>query len=58
MLIDVIGGIDGGGNHSVHFFEIPKFWTVFGAGDDFLGVALVEYIDKGSIFGLESRTYR
>ena len=40
------------------FDEIPKFWSDFGAGYDFLGVALVEYIDKGSIFGLESRTYR
>ena len=35
-----------------------KILSGFGAEDDFLGVALVEYIDKGSIFGLESRTYR
>ncbi len=26
--------------------NIWKIWGDFGAGDDFLGVALVEYIDK------------
>lgn len=31
------GRIDGGGGNSVHFVEISKFWSVFGAGDDFLG---------------------
>ena len=35
-----------------------KFWTDFGAGDDFLGVALVEYIDKRSIFGFETTINR
>ena len=35
-----------------------KFWTDFGAGDDFLGVALVEYIDKRSIFDLHYSTKR
>ena len=40
------------------FVEIPKFWTRFGAGDDFLGVALVETIDKRLIFGLDSMCNR
>jgi len=40
--------------------KFPKFWSDFGAGDDFriLGVALIEYIDKGSLFGLGSSTNR
>ncbi len=36
----------------------PKFWSGFGAGDDFLGVALVESIDKELIFGVGSSTNR
>ncbi len=32
--------------------KFPKFWSDFGAGDDFLGVDLVESIDKGSMFDL------
>ncbi len=36
----------------------PKFWSGSGAGDDFLGVALVEYIGKRSIFGLGSMPNR
>ena len=35
-----------------------KFWTDFGAGDDFLGVALVEYIDKRSTFRLDTTSNR
>ncbi len=52
--------IDGGGGHSVHYVEISKFCTDFGAGDDFhfLGVDLVEYIDKRLIFGLGYSTNR
>ncbi len=50
--------IGGGWNLSVHFVEIPKFWSDFGAGDDFLGVALVESIDKRSIFDLHYSTDR
>ena len=44
----------------LHLFllKFPKFWGDFGAGDDFLGVDLVESIDKGSIFGLETTTNR
>ena len=38
--------------------KFPKFWSDFGAGDDFLGVALVEYIDKRLIFGLGNSTNR
>ncbi len=53
MINDDIG--NGGGNH---FDEIPKFWTDFGAGNDFLGVALVEYIDKRWMFGLDNTTNR
>ncbi len=33
--------------------KFPKFWSDFGAGDDFLGFALVECIDKRLIFGLD-----
>ncbi len=33
-------------------FKFWKFWKHFGAEDDFLRVALVESIDKGSLFGL------
>ena len=40
------------------FVEISKFWGGSGAGDDFLRVALVEYIDRGSIFGLGYMFYR
>ncbi len=34
--------------------KFPKFWSDFGAGDDFriLGVDLVETINNRSIFGL------
>ncbi len=35
-------------------FKFRKFWGRSGAGDDFLEVALVEYIDKRSIFGFET----
>ncbi len=44
----------------LHFFlvKFPKFWGDFGAGDDFLGVALVESIDKGSRFDLHYSTDR
>ena len=52
--IQDIGG--GGGGH--HFDEISKFWSDFGAVNDFLGVALVDYIDKRSIFGLGYSTNR
>ena len=38
--------------------NFAKFWSDHGAGDDFLGVALVEYIDKRSIFRLGSSTNR
>ncbi len=48
----------GGGGHFVHFVEILKFWSDLGAGVDFLGVALVEYIDKGSMFGLDTASNR
>ncbi len=41
------------------FDEISKFWSDFGAVNDFLGVALVYYIDKRSIlFGLGYSTNR
>ena len=50
--------IGGGGGHSVHFVEILKFWSDLGAGVDFLGVALVQSIDKGSVFGLGYSTNR
>ncbi len=49
----IVDNVDNGG-HSVHFVENWKFWTGFAAGDDFLGVALVDYIDKRSIFGFET----
>ena len=42
----------------VHFDENLKFWGDFGAGDDFLGVDLVETIDKRLIFGLDSMCNR
>ncbi len=38
--------------------DFSKFWTDFGAGDDFLGVALVESIDKRLIFGIETTINR
>jgi len=38
--------------------KFPKLWSDFGAGNDFLGVALVQYIDKRSIFGVGSSTNR
>jgi len=38
--------------------KFPKLWSDFGAGNDFLGVALVEYIDKRSIFDLHYSTKR
>ena len=38
----------------VHFVENSKFWTDFGAGDDFLDPSRVEAIDKGLIFRLGS----
>ena len=42
----------------VILLKFPKFWGGSGAGDDFLGVALVESIDKRSIFGLDSMPNR
>ena len=36
----------------------PKFLSGSGAGDDFLGVSLVEYIDKRLIFGVGNSTNR
>ncbi len=50
-----INGIGGGGGH---FLEKLKILTDFGAGDDFLDPSRVESIDKGSIFGLDTTTYR
>ena len=38
--------------------KVCKFWGDFGAGDDFLGVALVDYIDKGLLFGVDTTTNR
>ncbi len=38
--------------------KFRKFWGGSGAGDDFLGVALVESIEKRSIFGVGSSTNR
>ncbi len=38
--------------------KFPKFWTGFGAEDDFRGVALVESIDKRLIFGLVTMSNR
>ncbi len=42
----------------VQFDENLKILGDFGAGDDFLGVDLVESIDKRSIFRLDYSTYR
>ena len=58
-IFNVVGGnnIDNGG-HSVHFVENWIFSGDFGAGDDFLGVALVETIDKRLIFGIDNTTNR
>ncbi len=38
--------------HSVHFDENLKIWSGFGPAGRFLGVVLVESIDKRSILGL------
>ncbi len=38
--------------------KFPEILTDFGAGDDFLGVDLVEYIDKRCMFGLDNTTNR
>ena len=38
----------------VHLDKNPKFWTGFGPAGRFLGVYLVETIDKGLVFGLGS----
>jgi len=38
--------------------KFPKFWSDFGEGHDFLGVALVESIDKRSIFALDTMSNR
>ena len=56
---NVVGSntVDNGGGRD-HFVEISKFWIGFCAGNDFLGVALVESIDKGSIFRLDYSTIR
>ena len=40
------------------FLKIPKFWTGFDAGDDFLDPSRVESIDKRSIFGIDTTTNR
>ncbi len=61
MVVAAVGNIDiGNGSDGVggHFVEILKILGVFGAGDDFLGVALVESIDKRLIFGLGNGTNR
>ena len=51
--------IDGGGAHSVQNFKISKILeTLWCSGDDFLGVALVEYIDKRLILDLETAINR
>ncbi len=42
----------------VILLKFPKIRGDFGAGNDFLGVDLVESIDKGSIFGLVYNTNR
>ncbi len=46
------------GDHSVHFVQNFKFYADFGTGDDFLGVALVEYIDNRSSFDLVTMSNR
>ncbi len=38
--------------------KFAKFWSDFGAGDDFLDPSRVESIDKKSIFDLDSSTFR
>ena len=50
----------GGGGHSVHCVQISNIWCglSLGAADDFLGVALVEHIDKRLIFGIDYGTNR
>ncbi len=57
VYVDNIGN-DGIGSGGGHFVEISKFWSDFGAGNDFLGADLVESIDKGLIFGLGNSTNR
>ncbi len=42
----------------VILMKIRKFWSDYGAGGDFLGVDLVESIDKGSIFRHDYSTNR
>ena len=55
----MVYGIDGGGTITIDLlFILLKFRSDFGAGNDFLGVVLVEYIDKRSIFGLGNSTNR
>ncbi len=54
----VVGNNVDNGEHSVHFVENWKFLGDFGAGDDFLGVALVESIGKRLIFGLDTMSNR
>ena len=46
MVVDVI------------LMKFPKFWGDFGAGVDFLDPSRVDYIDKRSIFGLDTTTNR
>jgi len=41
-----------------NFGQIRKIGSRFGAGDDFLGVDLVELIGKRSSFGLETNSNR
>ncbi len=53
LTVTVRGG-SSSGSHSVHFFILlknPKFWGDFGAVDDFLGIALVEYHNQESTEG-------
>ena len=39
-------------------FKFAKFWSYFGAGNDFLDPSRVESIDKGSGFRLDTTTNR
>ena len=60
VIIDNVG-IDGSGGyfgHSVLFVENSKILTDFGPVGHFLGVGLVESIDKRLIFGLSNSTIR
>ena len=61
VTVIVVGNVDNDGSvggHIVHLVQNSKFWTGFGAGDDFLDPSRVEYIDKRSIFGFETTINR